>query len=155
MEQQKPTKRQARKRVVSEPIELAKVEQTLSSSLSESILPTPKKRSPRKPKVESISSPKIERNEIVSPTADPIVVSPVPVQAVTEVEHKPTKQHKKVCTTCSQRIKPAREKKPPSDAQKANQQKFRDSILKAKELQAKTPGLTYRQAIAEIYKQNN
>lgn len=64
----------------------------------------------------------------------------------------PCKRQPKQCSGCGQNLpkKPRKPSGPPTEKQTAAREGFKAAVKRAKELQAATPGLTYREAMKKI-----
>ena len=100
-------------------------------------------------------APKKQINTPVNETPEPVIISQ-PVDEMKKEHHddvscpeKKQRGRKQICQSCNQQVK---EKKGPSVAQLANQERFKQKVQEAKKYQQAHPDITYRQAMALVGK---
>ena len=125
-------------------------------------IPKPKRQRQAKKVIQAEIPAEVVPIEITKPKRGPKKATPAPpptpvevVELVTEDNSstitKPAHCKKgKVCQQCNQKVRKPRVVKPPTSAQLANRELFKQRAQKAKEISTKDPSITYKMAMKSI-----
>lgn len=115
-------------------------------------VPAPGPSSRPKPRVKVQKKPIQPTEEITPGPAKPILKKAAESTKIpTELPSAPTHCDKKFCEHCGMKQKQSRKLAVPTEKQTEARKQFAVKVAEAKQLQVENPGLTYKDAIRQVY----